>query len=212
DFMTGLDVPIYNFAAAADDEKQQLLIFWLDVRLRVAAQMFASLSETYNTLLSDRALLELKKAEHSQRVDVWIHGTHHHTNTSRDWIGAFTRRVPEGLQCGLAWLNIKLTAGGTSLRNLFWVLVAGVLIMPFILSSYDIKFNGVSCSLDSLAGHGLADYVSQLAPSASLLLAFGFTGFSASTAGGTAVLVLAATLGLAWYSLLIPVIIRRVYR
>jgi len=174
--------------------------------------MFASLSETYNTLLSDRALLELKKAEHSQRVDVWIHGTHHHTNTSRDWIGAFTRRVPEGLQCGLAWLNIKLTAGGTSLRNLFWVLVAGVLIMPFILSSYDIKFNGVSCSLDSLAGHGLADYVSQLAPSASLLLAFGFTGFSASTAGGTAVLVLAATLGLAWYSLLIPVIIRRVYR
>jgi len=206
-FLSGIVFPVYNLTGKAPELVRQIQREWQQVRLRLSEQLFRSNSEIFHSQHSDAGLLALKRAQHSAAVDLWRHGASRYDAQPLSLFEAL-RRDPGGpIRATLRWLNLVLTAGGTSIRNLACVLVILILAYPFLLSSLPITYGGANCTLESLR-----DYVRLALASASLLLGFGFTAFSGVGLAATSALVLAGVFGVSWYALLIPVLIRRVYR
>src|SRR6266568_4356 len=205
-FLSGLECPLYNYRHASDPERNTVERDWPEIRLRVAAQLFRSNCEVLNTDLSDRGLYELKRAEVAYERQVW--------RARRKGKAPYADRATWHAWAAMQVkaLNVKLTAGGTSLRNLAVVLLAAVLITPVLLGSIAVTYQGTTYAFSGWSASSVETYFRLLAPAAALILAYGFGNFSFASAGATAIGVAVAGFGLAWFAVLIPVLIRKMYR
>lgn len=206
-FLSGIAFPGYNLTDKAPGLVRQIQREWHQVRLRLAEQLFRSNSEIFHSHHSDTGLLQLKRAQLAAMVDLWRHGASRYDAQPLSLLEALKRDPGGPVRALLRRLNLALTAGGTSIRNLACVLLVLMLVYPFVLSSLPITYGGAGCTLASLG-----DYLRLALASASLLLGFGFTAFSGVGLAATGALVVAGVFGVSWYALLIPVLIHRVYR
>lgn len=205
-FLAALECPLYNFDAAPDSEKAELKHDWLEIRVRLAGQLFRSNCEVLNASLSDLGLLEMKKAEVAYERDIW-RARRRGSMAGRDkagW-GAWM-----GIQ--LKALNVWLTAGGTSLKKLVIALVIAVLVVPLVLGAMSAEYQGTRYEFSGWDLGSVQTYLALVAPAAALVLGYGFSNFRLFSAEATAFAVAASTLGLAWFAVLIPVLIRKIYR
>lgn len=205
-FLSAFECPLYNYRHASDPERETVERDWPEIRLRVAAQLFRSNCEVLNTDLSDRGLYELKTAEVAYERQAWRVGR------KGDVLYVDRATWQAWVATGVKSLNVKLTAGGTSLRNLAVVLIVAVLITPVLLGSMSVTYQQTTYAFSGWSGSSVETYFRLLAPAAALILAYGFGNFSFASAGATAVGVAIAGFGLAWFALLIPVLIRKIYR
>lgn len=213
EFLNGISFPRYNLKNKNAEYTAKLLRFWVEARLRLAEQLFRSNGEINHSEYLDKALLELKRAQLRQRYDLWRHGSAVHAAPKRRIRTSLAHDPAGPLRLLLSWVNITLTRGGTSLQNLVVVLLILTAIYPFLLAATSVTLNETRVSIAyGSAGEFLESYWTLFLASASLILGFGFTAFKASSVGGMTTTVLGATFGIFWYALLIPVIIRKIYR
>jgi len=213
EFLGGIEFPQYNLKGKSPEYTMRLRRFWTEVRLRLAEQLFRSNSEINHSEYSDKALLALKRAQLIFRRDLWQHRSPEHSAVKQGLSAAVFSNPAEAIRLFLSWANIFLTRGGTSLQNLVIVLIALTVVYPAFLIGTNVKINGAQAlvSLESVSAF-LTSYGKLFFSAASLLLGFGFGSFTAESLSGVAVSVLGSTFGVFWYSLLIPVIIRKIYR
>jgi Pentapeptide repeats (9 copies) len=200
--LAGVPPPHYNYGSPYDGELSpaELTSQWLEVRRALAAQLLKSNGEIHHTRYCDAALVNLKNAELSVRVDQL---------KSRSIQNGVVQSIIEAVRCGASWLVLALTKGGTSVARLILIALVAIPLYATLLSVSFVTFHGKSCHLTSF-GFGAA--IGQLSCATSLFLALGYTAFVASSALELALLTLGAGLGLIWYALLAAVVIRRVYR
>lgn len=210
-FLAGIAFPDYNLTDKTESLRHALHREWLHIRLRLAEQLFRSNSDLLHSQHSDTGLLELKRISHVFLIDLWRHGTSNYAAQPLTvWHAALNDPAGPFRMFG-RYAVLLLTAGGTSIRNLAIVLLLLAAIYPFVLSSLSITYNATPCALVG-NGHPVAQYVRLFLLSISLLLGFGFTAFSPTGLLATLALVGGSTFGVFWYALLIPVLVRRVYR
>jgi hypothetical protein len=200
--MAGVPPPHYNYGSPYDGElsPDELESQWMEVRRALAAQLLKSNGEIHHTKYCDAALVTLKNAELSVRVDQL---------KSRRIHNGVVQSSIEAARCGASWLVLALTKGGTSAARLILIALVAIPVYAVLLSASFVTFQGKSCHLTSF---GFGATVSQLSCATSLFLALGYTGFVASSSLELALLTLGSGLGLIWYALLAAVVIRRVYR
>ncbi|QSQ25244.1 pentapeptide repeat-containing protein [Pyxidicoccus parkwayensis] len=213
EFLGGISFPQYNLTGYSAEYTARLHRLWMEIRLRLAEQVFRSNGEINHSEYLDRALFELKRAQLCYRYDLWRHESAVPTAQRRSVVKSVTSNLAGSVRLFLSWVNITLTRGGTSLQNLFSILLLSTVLYPFLLASTDVAFNDARISLASdSASTFLLSYLKFFLASVSLILGFGFTSFKAESIGGMTVTVVGATFGIFWYALLIPVIIRKIYR
>ncbi len=107
------------------------------------------------------------------------------------------------------WLNLKITRGGTSFFSLMLIGAICIALSALSLSFSGVTFHDKPCKPDSIQ---LLPIVEQLTRATSLFLGVGYTAFKPSNPHETIGLTTVSALGLIWYALLIPVLVRRIYR
>lgn len=107
--MSGMTPPLYNYGPTCVDEMSpsQLESQWLEIRRALAAQLLKSNGEIYHTPNCDAALVQLKTAELKVRINLLKSPTSY---------GGISRFFTEAIRCGVLWLILALTKGGTSKR------------------------------------------------------------------------------------------------
>jgi hypothetical protein len=109
-------------------------------------------------------------------------------------------------------LNVWLTAGGTSLKRLVLALSIAVLAVPLVLGFIAVEHQGVRYAFSGWSVESVRTYFALLAPAVSLVLGYGYSNFTRLSWQQGVMAVGAATFGLAWFAVLIPVLIRKIYR
>jgi uncharacterized protein YjbI with pentapeptide repeats len=200
--LAGMPPPHYNYGSAYEGELSpaELASQWLEIRRALAAQLVKSNGEIHHTGHCDAALVELKTAELNVRLDLL---------KSRRIQNGVISAIVEAVRCGVSWLVLGLTKGGTSVTRLVLIAFLAVPLYAALLSLSSVTFQGKPCHL---ASFDFATAINQLACAASLFLAIGYTAFVANNVHELVLLTLGAGLGLIWYALLAAVVIRRVYR
>jgi hypothetical protein len=200
-FLKGMPPPKYNYGERIEPweaSEAEVVADWVEVRRKVAAQLLRSNSEIHNSVNSDRALYELKRAE------LVVSGKALRAQSLKEVPGMLLR----ALRVGLEWLVLVATKGGTSLGRLFLAAMFFVPVYTLFLAISHVTFMSQDCHLNSLE---LSLWLQELARAISLFLAFGYTAFSGG-ALATVILTGASAIGLLWYALVAEVIIHRVYR
>jgi len=224
-FMTGLVSPVYNYDAARN-AIPSIQRTWLEIRFRVAGQLYKSNSEVHDSVLSDMALYELKRAEHEFLTDLWHTGEpppplSNQTISSLGTASSTASELASKRKSTIGWFlciarraNLYLTEGGTSFRKLFCMsLVMNLVVYPAAIILFPLKYQGTPCYQGGFSLAGVVDYYPKAIPrSISLFFGFGFGNFEPATGWASVVLVLAALFGFFWYALLIPVFLRKIYR
>ncbi|NRD55152.1 pentapeptide repeat-containing protein [Corallococcus exiguus] len=212
-FFSGTPFPQKNHSSSEPAFKQTSLRTWLEVRMRLAEQVFRSNSEAQNSDYTDSALFHLKTSQLARRKDVWLHGSHRPEAKSQGHLKATLSQPRQSLRLILSTINLWLTAGGTSLTRLVGALVTLTLAYPVILVILPVKYLNTQCEFTTdTALSIITSYINLSTLALSLLLGFGFSAFTSQSTLGNIALVAGATFGVIWYALLIPVIIRRIYR
>ena len=200
--LAGMAPPHYNYDSEYEGELSptELARQWLEIRRALAAQLVKSNGEIHHTVHCDCALVELKTAELNVRLDLL---------RSRPLRAGVISSFVEAVRCGVFWLVLGLTNGGTSVARLVVIAFLAVPAYATLLSMSSVTFQGKPCHLASFE---LAPVINQLACAASLFLAIGYTAFVGNNVLELVLLTVGAGLGLIWYALLAAVVIRRVYR
>jgi hypothetical protein len=197
-FLKGYVFPKDNYSGASEIQRQLHEGEWQESKYRIAGQLFRSNNEAFDSGFADAALKELKSARLNQRL--YKISKKQHSRTDR--IASFFER-----------LNLSLTEGGTSIRRL--LLFAGIFVL-FIPPWLDyVQVNLYSKEMQ-LRTTGILDwsrdYLFAIPSSGGLFLGFGYGAFESHSVCGAWSLFAITALGITWYALIIPVLIRKVYR
>jgi uncharacterized protein YjbI with pentapeptide repeats len=197
-FLAGYNFPAENYSGAADEQKQQHEREWQESRYRIAGQLFRSNNEAFDTSFADAALRELKDARLKHRLYKAKNSAHPRLHL---------------LALSLEKLNLFLTRGGTSISRLLACATAAILLIPFWLNFTQIEMYGKKMQLrtEDLSSF-LHDYIFAIPASGGLFLGFGYGFFGSTSILGAWSLLAISTLGITWYALIVPVLIRKVYR
>lgn len=183
-FFSGLRFPKERYVG---DESRNLLdshnLKFLENRIELAQHIYRSNADLSAERYTDEALYFLKKFELCSGF-----------SNARIW--NYPALVFEGL-------GILITKGGTSLPRL---LVSGVLFL--VLFTHWLKNSTVEYLIGG--NKGLAEL--SFSKSLSVFLGFGFTNCKLNSFSDLVLVVFCATTGIFWYSLLIPVLFRKIYR
>lgn len=212
---SNIPVPEYNFSSADESLKKTIRREWIDVKLSLGQQLLKSSSQVFNTNNIDESSYILKKAELFKTLDEILHPTEYLKN-----INGINPKLHKTiwyifiqfLNAILRGVTLLVTRGGTSFQRL---IIAGLIITLIIslhLSNMNIYYGQTSlmCNENEFlkcVGH----VMSNIPYSLSLLFGFGFSAFSFSKALAWYA-VIYALIGVAWYALLIHVIVRKVHR
>lgn len=191
--LEGFEIPTENLGELEKAERGKIAERHLRARAALAEQLLRSNEERRNTLYSDTALFQNRRAalrlrRHDQKSKVWC----------RRALG-----VP-GIVLSAVYLH--LTLGGTSLKRMFAIATAIIVVLAAMLSSgaFDISIRGTPA-----AG---ATFAECLSDAVSLFFAFGYTNFSVIGCAGNAAITVPPLLGMAWSAVVLAVIVRRAYR
>jgi Pentapeptide repeats (9 copies) len=191
--LEGFEIPAENLGELEETERNKIAERHLRARAALAEQLLRSNEERRNTLYSDRALFQNRRAalrlrRHDQQSKAWF----------RRALG-----VPGIL---LAAVYLHLTLGGTSLKRMFGIATVIVLAIAAMLSSgaFDVSIRGTAAASTS--------YAECLPAAVSLFFAFGYTNFSVTGGAGNAGITVPPLLGMAWSAVVLAVIVRRAYR
>jgi parallel beta helix pectate lyase-like protein/pentapeptide repeat protein len=191
--LDGFDVPVESLRELVESERCKIEERHLRSRAALAEQLLRSNEERRNTLYSDRALFQNRRAALKLR---------RHEHKSKSWF----RRIQglPGIVLSAAYLH--LTLGGTSLKRLFAIAAVTCLASTALLTSgaFATAVRGTSASSLSFA--------ECLSAAISLFFAFGYTNISASGGAGNAAITVPPLLGMAWSAVVLAVIVRRAYR
>ncbi|NOK39426.1 hypothetical protein HMI49_40285 [Corallococcus exercitus] len=197
-FLGGYTFPIDNYAGAAPEQKLKHEREWQEARYRTAGQLFRSNNESFDSGFADAALRELKEARLQYK---WYKFKNEHSS-----IGQFA-------QLALEKANLILTQGGTSISRLLLFALAFVFIIPFWLDAVGVDLHSQHFQIRaSDLKTSIANYLLAVPNSGGLFLGFGHGFFSSQNVLGAWSLLAISFLGLIWYALAIPVLIRKVYR
>lgn len=198
EFLSSYAWPQANFSEASTDTRHVWKKRWLEIRLEIARQLFRSANECHRTEYSDDSLRLLKESELALRK---------HEASEKGELLSYLANIRTAL-------NLFLTKGGTSLSRLLGgagitIFVLLPLVFQFLLPGIEFMDQAVSASVDD---YTLSHYGYALVAAAVTFLAFGFTSWSFTGLGSTLVIGIVSVIGLIWYALAIPVLVRRVYR
>lgn len=214
-FHSNIPVPEYNFASADNTLIKTIKREWIDVKLSLGQQLLKSSSQVFNTSNIDESSYILKKAEFFKTIDKILNPKEYLKNIN----GISPKRHKtmwyiflQSLSAIFGGVTILVTRGGTSFQRLILVGLIITLIISFHLSCIDIYYGKTSliCKEQDFlkcVGH----VVTNIPYSLSLLFGFGFSAFVFSkTLAWHAVIY--ALIGVAWYALLVHLIVRKVHR
>lgn len=210
-----IPVPEYNFSSVEESKIKEIKREWIDVKLALGQQLLKTSSQVFNTNNIDESSYILKKAEFSKTLDKISHPKEYLKN-----INGVTPRslkttwyiLTNSLNLIVSGVTLLITRGGTSFQRLIITGFILTLIISFHLSRMDICYGETSLKF---SGNGFLQFlkhiISNIPYSISLLFGFGFSAFSfvKSLAWN---IVSYALIGVAWYALLLHIIVRKVYR
>lgn len=199
-FFSGVTFPEYNHQDSSTDTKNQFKNDFRDDRLRLSRRLTRSNTEVGNSFYADEGIYQIRSIELEQ-------------NIAAIKLCRPLRSISLSVRVALGALNLFLSKGGTSLARLVSFLLILVGTSPFLLANFDIKYREecITLNITSISAF-LGDYLFAAVVSFSLFMGFGFTNFDAETRLGTIALVACGALGVTWLALLIPVLIRRIYK
>ncbi len=197
--MGGITFPTYNSKGMTPIQKSNFQKEWLEIKLNLATELFRSNTATAHSYYSDRGLYYLKLSKLKYQYD------------SIDFRRAFHDALLF-ISCIGARINLLATKGGISLRRIVTTAIFIILVSNLFVKSFTaICYNGVPLYYDQ-SGSIITQFFESVPYLISLFLGFGFTNFQAPTYFDKCTLIFVATIGIFWYALLIPVLVRKVYR
>lgn len=214
-FYGAIKVPSYNFPSLTKSEQKRIKREWVNVQLSLARQLLGTSSDVYHTQYIDKALFILKKSEFKSLLDKLLHTVQSLKNINgiepaRNVI--FLNKIMYAIQLVFRGANIILTKGGTSLGRLLSVGILMTLVIATHLSFItDLKYNSIELSMHANDTGLIENLLSNIPYSISLFLGFGYSGFIFDR-GDVGFMVFYTLLGLAWYALLITIILRKIYK
>jgi len=211
-FIKSIIVPKYNFDSINTNEKILIEREWVRVRLYLASQLFKSNNSLNNSFYSDKALLELKKAELILQKDIIDYGKDESSSIAistiqkltalKTWVNYFTKL-----------LIVKLTDGGTSLFKLLYMASIITVLCSFLICFTNISYQNDKFKVTYIAiGDLIGEAINNIPLVLSLFLGFGFSSFNTTSSIEYWGLAAITIFGLFWYALIIPVVIRKIYR
>lgn len=210
-----IPVPEYNFSSVDESKIKEIKREWIDVKLALGQQLLKTSSQVFNTNNIDESSYILKKAEFYKTLDKISHPTEYLKN-----INGVTPRYPKtiwyiltnSLNLMLSGVTLLVTRGGTSFQRLIITGFILTLIISFHLSRMDIYYGETSLKFgENGFFQCLKHIISNIPYSISLLFGFGFSAFSFAKSLAWSI-VIYALIGVAWYALLLHIIVRKVYR
>ncbi len=210
-----IPVPEYNFSSADEYLKKEIKREWIDVKLALGQQLLKTSSQVFNTNNIDESSYILKKAEFFKTFDKIVHPTEYLKNINGvkpKCHKTIWYILNNSLNLMLSGVTLFVTRGGTSFQRLIITGFILTLIISFHLSSMDIYYGETSlkCSKNEFL-QCLNHMISNIPYSISLLFGFGFSTFKFAKFLAWNV-VIYALIGVAWYALLLHIIVRKVYR
>lgn len=193
-FMSGVPFPSDNYKQKPPAELRSHRREWASIRLANATQINRSVQECGDLDYSDAALYEMKRAA---LLDCWYRVTGSDV--------APRARLADACKGATSAANLLLTRGGTSFGRL--VLAGGVVLM---LDAYVF----LPRSTITVGGARLATMsrFSRALSAAEMVSGIGYARFVPKDLYDHALMLASAMLGLVLFALLIPVLVRRVYR
>ena len=191
--LDGFEIPTENLGELVGTERGKVEERHLRACAALAEQLLRSNEERRNTIYSDRALFQNRRAALRLR---------RHEQKSKSW---FRRALAlPGIMLSAAYLHFTL--GGTSLKRMFGIATLICVALAAVLASgaFAIAIRGTSAASISLA--------ECMSAAVSLFFAFGYTNFSTSGNAANAVITVPPLLGMAWSAVVLAVIVRRAYR
>lgn len=169
-------------------------------KLAVAKKVYNSNNSIDSHTLSDQSLFQLKKAEHAylKRL-VRIQFSNNEC----------TKGLGNAIYLPFKWLNLKLTNGGTSLLKLLGNTIVFILLVNIYFSNSNIEDANFSFPASS---NVIINYFEWLPRTASIFLAYGYTGFKSTSWLEHFFVNTSVILGLFSYALLISVLMRKIYK
>jgi hypothetical protein len=161
--------------------------------------------------LVDISLFELKKFEVKYLYDSFKHSNNNFECTEDSFIKSLKLRTPLFLNFLGRRLNLILTKGGTSIMRLILVALLCVLIFNFFFFNSGIS-NSFFNTAEHVSENKLFRYINWVPKTISIFLGYGFGAFKGSTATEVNILILCTAIGIFWYALLIPIVLRKVYK
>lgn len=223
DFLRGVKFLKSNYSDKNAQEMLKQESRFVTTRVAIASQLLHAAEDvSKNSELFDTALYEYRKIENHYQYYLLT------TKEELDSLRKFcTSRKHYWILVAANWAKfffeysfLKTTAGGTSLLRLTLISMGLVFIVyPVVFETMAINHHGENLpdlfrdetGSWSTLNLSFATWWEKSLASIELLLAFGFTSFQARDLYSHSVLVLQAMIGIAWYALLVPVLLRRTY-
>ena len=204
-FLDSIEVPFYNFPSITKAIKFNISREWIDVKLHIARQLVKSSSEIHHTKLIDDSIYKLKSIELLKTKDKLVNPIFHITDINGEKKGFWYLLFFEFQNLFnyiFGWVNQLSTRGGTSLIRLILISLFFIFLISYHLLHLNTAYGKIDLSIS---------WLTNIPFSISLFLGFGFSGFSFPVEDSL-ILVAYALFGIIWYALLIPVLIRKIYR
>ena len=214
-FLKSISFPLGNYKGVSKSEKEFKKREWIEIQLFIANQIFNSNLSLSNSEYADEALYELKRKQLEVHLNTLKYPENKQGAVKRSMLRAlFSKDWNSVIKTWFSRTNLFLTDGGTSLVKLFGFLIISCLITTILLGIGSFEYGEQSLTIDytnssgmKLVGNNLINFFHAL----SLFLTFGYTSFKSSIAYQQSFLTIISILGLFWYALLIPVVVRKIY-
>ena len=214
-FLKSIKFPQGNYKGVSKSEKEFKEREWVETQLFISNQIFNSNLSLSNSEYADKALYELKKKQLQVKLNNLKYPDYKQGASKRTIVGAFfSRDCYNVVRTWFTRINLMLTDGGTSLFKLFGFLLMACSITTIILGNGNFEYAGDSLTIDYLDSKPMdifTKYVSNFFHALALFLTFGYTSFKSNVASQQTLLIIISILGLFWYALLIPVVVRKIY-
>ncbi|MBN8671865.1 MAG: pentapeptide repeat-containing protein [Chitinophagales bacterium] len=198
---------ISNNHADIDDINKSLRHYKYN-HFNLTKTVYRSNTSAYNSIYVDESLYHLKKAELTFLIDRFRHPNDMFECKKENFVYSLFKRGKQLIPISGKYLNIILTKGGTSLQRLIYI--ASVIIIIFSIyikyfSSITYELNGVQvCLSDNI-------YINCLWKSLTIFFRAN-NSFKTCNELDLFILTLCQTIGIFWYAVLIPILLRKIYK
>lgn len=214
EFIKSIQVPRYNLSASSNDEKTLIEREWKRLILFSATQLFLSNKAISNSDYTDKSLFELKKAETNVLKDKILYGNNIESAKKQSFLNIISNNKKDILYYFFNWLNLSLTNGGTSLNKLMMILLIIVPVIGFTIGFLNIQYHETTIQYPdtTFTYNNFKMFLDNIPHALGIFLGLEYSEYSASCSNEYWILLAFTLLGLIWYALLLPVLIRKIYQ